>query len=335
MNRVRLLALATSIASLSLTLAQAGHETAESKEYKSPVELREWFPDDPKSFVTVGGLFSEHLSGVYVDSMTGLWSPQTRDAFLFMDSRFHYEDNGQTINSTGLGFRKLLPDREVIIGANAYYDSIHSIRGNDFDQLGVGLEVLTHWVDARFNYYLPDNDQVLVDRRTARDNAGTKTYERREAALEGFNAEVGFLVPGICKYTEVRVYGGYFHYENPFGKDFEGFKARLEARLLPGVVANVEYWDDTKLNGGHWTAGVSASVPFSIYNLVTGRNPFEGIGECFTPREREFKERMSDMVDRSHRIQTVTSGDRLIDRERFEAAPTQVRGDSGIFFPVE
>ena len=82
------------------------------------------------------------------------------------------------------------------------------------------------------------------------------------------------------------------------------------------MIANVEYWDDTELMGGHWTAEVSASIPFSIYNLVTGRNPFEGAAESFKPRQREFKERMSDMVIRSHRIQTVTSDYTLIDRSR-------------------
>ena len=270
--------------------------------------------------VTVGGQFSTHLSGVYVDAITGVWAPQERNAFLFLNARYHYEDNGQMITSTGLGFRKLLAEQNVILGANAYYDALHSEHGSDFNQAGLGAEILTKWVDARFNYYLPEEDQVQIGRRSDRDfrrsvDAGVirtassqRNFVTREAALEGFNAEVGVLLP-LCKYTEVRLYGGYYHYENPFGGDFEGFKARLEARLLPGVIADVEYWDDAALMGGHWTAGVRASVPFSIYNLVTGRNPFEGFVESFTPREREFKERMGDMVERSHRVQTTSSGD--------------------------
>ncbi len=319
MNAIHNLILTTAIAAILTPAVQAGHPIAPAgKDTKATAPVREWFPDEPIGTITLGTQFSEHLSGVYLDSITGIWSPQQRDAFLFLDSRYHYEDNGQFISSTGIGFRKMLPGREVILGVNAFYDAIHSERDNDFNQLGLGAEVLTKWVDFRFNYYLPENDEVLVDRKTVRNTkrttgAGfvrtTKTsehFERLEVALEGFNAEIGFNLP-ICKHTEVRLYGGYYHYDNPFGGDFNGFKARLEARVLRGVVANVEYWDDDYLMGGHWTASVSASVPFSIYNLVTGRNPFEGAAESFKTGRREFKERMGEIIERSHRIQTLTS----------------------------
>jgi uncharacterized membrane protein YgcG len=322
MTAIRSLILATSIAALLAPAARAGHEI--ESDGKGPLcggtSVREWFPDEPRGMVTVGGQFSSHLNGAYLDSITGLWAPQQRDAFLFLNSRYHYEDNGEFISSTGLGFRKLLPAQEVILGANAYWDSLHGKDGSDFDQLGLGAEILTHWVDARFNYYLPEDGQTQISHHTehsssrntgpgfVRTSSSKQGFETREAALEGFNAEIGVLLP-FCKTTEIRIYGGYYHYDNPFGGDFEGFKGRLEARLLPGVIADVEYWDDSALMGGHWTAGVRASVPFSIYNLVTGRNPFEGIADSFTPREREFKERMGDMVERSHRVQTTASGD--------------------------
>jgi hypothetical protein len=313
----------------------AGHVIVPAKNVVEP-EVRTIFPDQPVGAITLGAQLSEHASGGYFDSITGLWSPRSRDAFLFLNSRYHLEDNGQFISSTGLGFRKLLRDEQVIIGANAYWDSIHSEHDNDFNQLGLGFEILTHWVDARFNYYLPEDDVYEVDRSTRRkthtSSSGVETtekltYKRFESSLEGFNAEIGFLIPGLDAWFETRVYAGYYHYDNPFGGDFEGFKARLEARLLPGVIAEVEYWNDAELMGGNWTAGLSVSVPFSIYNLVTGRNPFEGAGEFFRPRKREFEERMGDMTVRSHRIQTTTSGPRLTDRS---VDSTNGGGSSGI-----
>ncbi|MES2568523.1 MAG: hypothetical protein V4710_00540 [Verrucomicrobiota bacterium] len=138
------------------------------------------------------------------------------------------------------------------------------------------MEILTHWVDAHLNYYLPENDRYEVGRRSSRhsnrfvsggnlvETSRTRYSKRYEAAIKGFNAEIGFLIPGLDRYAEVRVFGGYYHYENPFGSDFDGFKARMEAHLLPGVIADLEYWDDTALMGGHWTADVRVSVPFSI-----------------------------------------------------------------------
>jgi hypothetical protein len=350
------LALAASL--LTATSGFAGHELASGKEVKDvkdkeEIPVRTWFPDFPPGYITAGVQFSDHNTGAYIDSVTGLWSPRERDAFLFLNSRYHYEDNEQFISSTGLGFRKMVSGHDIIIGGNAFYDSIHSDRANDFKQLGLGFEVLTRWVDARFNYYLPDNDRYEVDRFSRRDRSSgfdggnvvettrTRNFKTYEAALEGFNAELGFLIPGLDKYAEVRVFGGYYRYQNPFGGDFDGFKARLEARVMPGVILDLEYWDDTALMGGHWTAGARVSVPFSLYNLVNGRNPFEGIGEQFTFRNREFKERLGEMVMRSHRIQTTTSRPKLVssrtDTETFGGAGSGggSNGGGGEGFPPE
>jgi hypothetical protein len=284
-------------------------------------EWRSFLPDEPAGNFTLGAEFSKDLSGIYLDGITGLWAPKERDAFLFLNSRYDYEDNGQFIASTGLGFRKLLAGHDVILGANVYWDAINTEHDNDLNQLGLGVELLTRWVDARFNYYLPEDDRFEVGRSSRRSShshfvpggfvrtSEKADFKRFEAGLEGYNAEVGVLIPGLDKYAEVRAYAGFYHYENPFGGDFDGFKARLEARLLQGVIADVEYWDDAELMGGHWTAGIAVSVPFSLYNLFTGKNPFEGAGEAFKPVPRPFRDRMGDMVMRSHRVQTVTSGD--------------------------
>jgi hypothetical protein len=306
---------------LALTApAHAGQVVSSAKTTVAPAPVRNWFPDDPAGNFTLGGMFSDSLSGVYLDSITGLWASTPRDSFLFLSSRYHYEDNSQFISSTGLGFRQLLPNQEVILGFNVFYDGVNSENSNDYDQFGFGLEVLTHWVDARFNYYLPEDTRYEVSRRTTSNTVNSfgpggvtsttsrVTMKNFEAGLEGFNAEIGFLIPGLDRYAEVRAFAGYYHYDNPFGSDFDGFKARLEARVLKGVVANVEYWDDKALMGGHWTGGVAVTVPFSVYNLLTGRNPFEGGSESFERVPREFKSRMSDPIERSHRIQTTTSG---------------------------
>ncbi len=278
-------------------------------------------PPAPVSHLTLGTQFSEDLAGGSVGGLFEMWMPAKRDALLFLDAGYHYEDNGQSITSLGLGFRKLLPGDKVIVGANVFWDHVHSENDNDLDQLGFGFEVLTQWVDVRFNYYIPEDDRFEIGHRTAsRTRTGlapggiTRTTTRDEfttfeTGLEGFNAEIGFLIPGTEKFAETRIFAGYYHYENPHGSDFDGFKARLEARILQGVTAEVEYWDDKALMGGHWTAGISVSVPFSIGNLFTGKNPFEGAGESFKRVPRRFADRLGDKVERSHRIQTTTSGD--------------------------
>ena len=77
--------------------------------------------------------------------------------------------------------------------------------------------------------------------------------------------------------------------------------------------------------GGHWTADLRASVPFSLGRIIRGQNPFTGFTDAFRPRQREFCERMSDMVVREHRVQTVVSGKRETrDRTTFNANGTAV-----------
>lgn len=277
------------------------------------MEKAKWFPYIAGNY-TLGGEFAEHLNSVYFDSLTPLAWPD--NTLLLLNTRTSYDDNNELDSSYGLVARHLLPAQEVIIGVNGYYNLIDSQYDNSFNSFGFGAEVLTHWVDMRFNYYLPQDDQYVVDTTTNRSSRRTATglatrtitSSTYEAALEGWNAEIGFLIPGLDKYMETRIFGGYYYYDNPFGSDYEGFKARVEAHFLPGVVGEVQWWNDAYLNGGHWTAGIRVSVPFSFYNLATGRNPFEGAAERFRPGPRPFQERMTDIVHRSHQVKTVRSG---------------------------
>lgn len=302
----------------------------------------------PPGMFTLGAKASSDLTEGFADSVLPFWAPG--DAVVFLNTRTNLDSNNELLGSYGLGGRYLVPEHDIIIGGNAYYDSIHSREGNDFDELGLGAEVLTRWVDARFNYYLPESKHHLTNQRSRSESASelgpvfrnrvapdlvlfqqqrftrsSRTTKRTsEAALEGWNAEIGFLVPGLEKYLELRVFAGAYSYANPFGGDFTGFKARAEARVLPGVIAGVEYWDDASLTGGHWTGELAVSVPFSIFNLAQGRNPFEGTGEMFRPRRREFRERMTDMVVRSHRVMTVTGTDTSTTQNA--VAPTVTEG---------
>ncbi|MGB8169017.1 MAG: inverse autotransporter beta domain-containing protein [Chthoniobacteraceae bacterium] len=280
----------------------------------------------PRGMVTLGVKASSDLTSGFLDSILPVWNPG--DLFLFLDTRTTFDSDDQLLGSYGLGTRYLVPDHDVIIGFNAFYDSIHSRAGNDFDELGLGAEILTKWVDARFNYYLPETKRYEISRhsdhefgsqvgpvfrnriapriialqqeKSTRDRRSTA--RRYEYAVEGWNAEVGLLIPGLDRYMEVRLFAGAYGYG-----DAVGFKGRVEARPLPGVIANIEYWEDSKLTGGHWTGELAVSVPFSLFNLASGRNPFEGFSDSFRPRQREFRERLSDMIIRSHRVMTDES----------------------------
>ena len=281
--------------------------------------------------LTLGAKFAEDLQSGYVDILNGGFLGT--DTALFVNLRGTFDDNDQTILTAGLGVRHLFENPGVIIGANVYYDYVDTSAGNSINQLGFGAEVLTKYVDARFNYYLPENDRFLVrkfdvvsrDRSTGPEFSNGNLLQRNltttttistfgifEEGLEGWNAEAGFLVPGLDRYFDLRLFAGGYSYQDPKGGDIAGFKARAEARVTDGVTLDLEYWEDEELVGGNWVAGVRVSLPFEIGNLFTGRNPFEGAENTFrrTPN-RDLRARMDEMVIRSHRVQTGTTGPQL------------------------
>ena len=280
---------------------------------------------DPFGQITIGGKYSDELTTGYADIITGLY--RTQDAALFVNLRGTFGDDSSELFSAGLGFRHHLEGSGLIIGANVYYDQIESAAGNTFQQLGLGAEVLSKWVDARFNYYIPESgkqttgsfvrtanqrnvgqpfvngnliQQNIVDRRIA------NRFATVEEARRGWNAEIGVLVPWVEQFCELRVFAGGYSYENPVGGDTTGFKGRAEARVTQGITLDVEYWEDEQLVGGNWVGGVRVSVPFDFSELCSGRNPFSG--NIFAPvKGSTLGSRMDEMVIRSHRVFTSES----------------------------
>ena len=275
--------------------AFAGHKVAE-KVAPTPA-------DDslPAGTITAGGKFSNHLESGFLDATVPF--AQTGHVTFFGDLRGTWDDNHQLLLSVGLGARYLVPGHDIIIGGNVYYDYIDTQYNNHFDQLGLGAEVLTKWFDARFNWYHPDNGI-----HPAVFGPG---FLLNESGLDGFNIEGGFLVPGLDKYVEARLFAGYYQYHSRVGPKFEGWKARAEIRWTPAIITDIEYWGGNTgranaVNGGNWIAGVRVSLPFEIGNLFAGRNPFAGAGDALKfGKRREFRERLGEQVWRSHRDQTV------------------------------
>ena len=281
------------IAALATLSAFAGHpvKTVTPAEYPLPAGT-----------ITAGGKFSNHQESAWLDALIPF--ARVGDVTLFGDVRGTWDDNSQLLFNIGLGARYLVPGHDIIIGGNVYYDYIDSQYNNHFDQLGLGAEVLTKWFDARFNYYKPDSKiQPFVD----------SGFVRLESGLTGFNTEAGFLIPGLDKYIEARLFAGYFQYHSRIGIGYEGWKARAEIRWTPAIITDIEWWEGSSaksnaLNGGNWIAGVRVSLPFEIGNLFQGKNPFAGAGDAFKfGKKREFKERLGETVWRSHRTQTAVS----------------------------
>src|SRR5687767_12778760 len=113
-SRILLTTLAMTFATGS---AFAGPVAADAKDKVIIPEKRH-----PMGSITLGYQGSEDLHTGFIDSVTPIFAPG--DSMLFLSSRSSLDDSSQYVSSLGLGFRHLIPESEVIIGANAFWDRI-------------------------------------------------------------------------------------------------------------------------------------------------------------------------------------------------------------------
>ena len=302
--------------------------------------------------LTIGTRIGESAEG-YLDILQPILSGE--NSLIFLNPKLSGSDNDEEEISIGLGARLLIPDHGVIFGANIFYDERRTSRDNTFDQIGAGVEMLTEWVDARANYYWPEDKQREIDRRGETDvdrqsfnflsdiyaqqhqllqdqtlrtvtTTTSREFVRYEAPLEGFDAEVGIRLPGLPEWLETRVFGGYYKFRGDFTEDIKGVRGRLEVRALPALFLDAEVYEDKKLTGSDYFVGARVNVPFDLANLARGRNPFAGITDDVKAGRREFRERMSEMIIRDPHVRIHESG--FMEDVAVRDVKTEVRGSS-------
>jgi hypothetical protein len=225
---------------------------------------------------------------------------------VFFNPKFTPNDLDGWETNLGVGYRHLLFDDRLVLGANVFYDTRRTGWGTYWDQVGFGLEAMGEVnkyvaLTGRFNYYIPLTDPIASEGGLGggyifRDQGIYSLGGSVEEALEGFDAELGFRVPYLSDYVETWVYGGGYHYGGKYIKDVDGYSLRLELIPTDFVRLNYEYRED-RTNMGEHHGEVAVEVPFSIGNLIAGKNPFEGFGKRLSG-SRTLKERMVEPVRR-------------------------------------
>lgn len=138
-----------------------------------------------KGGVNLGARVGNATGEGFVDFVLPLHS--NGQSILFLNPRASLKDEGETELNLGLVARKKLPNTDVILGANAYLDRRESRRGNTFNQTGLGVEALSQWVDARLNYYRPNDDRVMIADAQMTDvdvDVSTSTSVSRRSDIE-------------------------------------------------------------------------------------------------------------------------------------------------------
>ncbi|NKB77838.1 MAG: hypothetical protein GKR96_12595 [Gammaproteobacteria bacterium] len=120
---------------------------------------------------------------------------------LLLNPRFSHKDEGEFEGNLGLVWRKMLTP-QVIVGANVYVDTRRSRFGNRFNQAGVGVEVLSRWVDARVNWYDADSSAKLATESRSQETSVSTLAQTSTAT----NNSTSFSAPTPRGYLIVQDY---------------------------------------------------------------------------------------------------------------------------------
>ncbi|WP_147263670.1 NosD domain-containing protein [Roseimicrobium gellanilyticum] len=128
-----------------------------------------------------------------------------------------------------------------------------------------------------------------------------------EEGMEGWDVQASLLVPGLDRWMDVFLIGGYYSFDNqPFGPqtggtgNVEGWKAGVEVRPVPAVVLNATWYEDERYVGSDWLYGLRLEIPFEMGDLGDGKGFWDRVGESFTPRRRHLAERLVEPVRRQN-----------------------------------
>ncbi|MEZ0275729.1 MAG: inverse autotransporter beta domain-containing protein [Roseimicrobium sp.] len=128
-----------------------------------------------------------------------------------------------------------------------------------------------------------------------------------EEGMEGWDVQASLLVPGLDRWMDVFLIGGYYSFDNqPFGPqtggtgNVEGWKAGVEVRPVPAVVLNATWYEDERFVGSEWLYGLRLEIPFEMGDLGDGKGFWDRVGESFKPRRRHLAERLVEPVRRQN-----------------------------------
>ena len=150
----------------------------------------------------------------------------------FQGSLLRWDGDRDTIN-LGIGQRKFLLDKTVMLGANAFYDHEFQI---DHSRTGLGLEMITSVGEARTNRYFANSN--------SRKNNNRSNAE--EVALDGYDYEIGTHAPYI---PDWKFFIKYFTWDKPnTSVDIEGYTYSTEFMTPFGLklVAGLNKYDNSK-----------------------------------------------------------------------------------------
>lgn len=213
----------------------------------------------------------------------------------FLEGRLFLDNDDANLGGNLiLGYRTYSANSHRIWGGYMSYDNRHTGH-NTFNQLGLGIESLGTVWDFRVNGYLP-----IGDTRQGVGDAGVRDIffrrnflileqgQNKEAAMGGWDAEVGAKLARIGIDGDLRGYGGLYWYDAEGSSEIWGWRVRLEARPSDNFNLGLSLQNDD-LFGTNLVFTVGATFP--------GSRP-QGLGD----EDDQVLARVAESVQRTNAI---------------------------------
>jgi trimeric autotransporter adhesin len=194
-------------------------------------------------------------------SLEGFFSPvQTKGFYVpFLDLRGHIFNDGKMAANAGMGMRYI--SDSIVYGANAYYD-YRNTKHQHYNQIALGLEILGQIYDFRINGYLPIGQKTSSFFNTEFEEFTGNFLmlsRKREGALKGANAEVGYHLNCLNQIPVYFAVGPY--YLTGSGNTTWGGEAKLSLNFFDYVSLTGQTSYDSLF---HWRGQgqLSLTIPF-------------------------------------------------------------------------
>jgi len=119
--------------------------------------------------------------------------------------------------------------------------------------------------------------------------------------LEGYDLTASLLVPGLDRWMEARLIGGYAYFQSPTFEsiDYDSWRFGVEVRPVPAIVLGATWFENEALVGDNWLFSIGFQLPFETADIGDGKGGFWGhIKDAFKPKRRHLAERLREPTRR-------------------------------------
>jgi len=222
-------------------------------------------------------------------SITTLSSIFDDDEGLMFNQTSVYRSNNNTTVNMGFGYRSLLNDDKMILGANVFYDRELEATHQRY---GVGVELLTSIFDLRSNLYEAFSDRKLV--------ANNDT----EKALDGWDVRLDYHLPSsMVDGYDVTFFTSYYDWSESGGTySVDGYKIGFSSKLYKNLYIEAGLDDDDTDDKDFF---VVMNYAFKFFDK---ENTVNEIGNRGGFEFESVKHRFYEKVLRENRIIKVVKG---------------------------